>query len=70
MYAGLLAEKAQGGVKAMASAVCHALDRDGDGQIGAKELKALLANTPLGALANMIPDAASVNYRDILGKAQ
>jgi len=42
MYAGLLAEKAKGGIKGMASAVCTALDTDSDGTIGAPELKAIL----------------------------
>lgn len=69
MYAGLLAEKAKGGIKGMASAVCTALDTDSDGTIGAPELKAILQNTPLASLAGMLPDGAVVNYRDFLGKA-
>lgn len=68
MYTGLLCDKAKVGAKGLAQAVCGALDKDGDGQITSDEFKALLQNSPLAAVASVIPDGKVVNYRELLGK--
>ncbi|KAI8466723.1 MAG: hypothetical protein J3K34DRAFT_432976 [Monoraphidium minutum] len=68
MYVGLMADKAKTGVKGMASAIIQALDSDNDGIIQSTELKAMLANTPLGMVVNVIPDGKEVNYRELLSK--
>eukprot|EP00878_Enallax_costatus_P024349 GHUV01025983.1.p1 GENE.GHUV01025983.1~~GHUV01025983.1.p1 ORF type:complete len:159 (+),score=63.94 GHUV01025983.1:732-1208(+) len=71
MYVGLLADKAKLGAGGLASAVCAALDADGDGKIGSSELKKLLAGsglTLLSHVASMIPDGKEVDYRTLLAK--